>query len=195
MAGLMLLVVLLVLGGWGVAIYNRLVAGRNGFRTAFAQIDVQLQRRHDLIPNLVETAKAYLKHERETLDAVIAARNAAAGALQAAHADPAGAGKMQKLSAAEGMLSAAMGRFMALVESYPDLKANQTMAQLSGELSNTENEIAGARETYNEAVRVFNNLREIFPNSLVSGPFGFTAAEFLRIETQQLREPVDVSFG
>lgn len=195
MAGLILLVVLGVIGIWAVMIYNRLVAGRNGFKSAFAQIEVQLQRRHDLIPNLVETAKGYLKHERETLEAVIAARNTAAGALKAAHADPTGAGTMQKVSAAEGALSGLMGRFMALVEAYPDLKANQTMAQLSSELSRTEDGIAASRETYNDTAMRYNNAREMFPNNLVSGPFGFGAAEYLKVETPEARAPVKVSFG
>lgn len=195
MAGLILLVVLVVAGGWLVMIYNRLVAGRNGFKTAFAQIEVQLQRRHDLIPNLVETAKGYLEHERETLEAVIAARNTAAGALKAAHTDPTGAGNLQKVSAAEGALSGLMGRFMALAEAYPDLKANQTMAQLSSELSRTEDGIAAARETYNDTSMRYNNAREMFPNNLVSGPFGFGAAEYLKVETPEARQPVKVSFG
>ena len=195
MTGLILLGVLVVAGIWGVMIYNRLVAGRNGYKNAFSQIDVQLQRRYDLIPNLVETAKGYMKHERETLEAVVAARNTAAGALRAAQANPASVEGIQKLAAADGALTGLMTRFTALAEAYPDLKANQNMVQLSQELSATEDRIAIARQTYNDEVLAYNNLREVLPNNFIAGPMGFTAAEFLKIESEAMRQPVKISFS
>ena len=156
-----------------VGIFNGLVRGRNAFKNAFAQIDVQLQRRYDLIPNLVETAKGYLQHERETLEAVISARNQAQSAARAAAAHPEDGGAVGALGAAEGMLGAALGRFFALSEAYPDLKANQTMEQLMEELSSTENKIAFSRQAFNDAVMSFNNQREQFPNNFIAGPFEF----------------------
>src|SRR6201990_1812276 len=152
-----------------ISAYNRLVTPRNAFKNAFAQIDVQLTRRYDLIPNLVETAKGYIKHERETLEAVIQARNSAMSGLKAAAANPADAAAMTALSGAEGQLGGALGRLFALAEAYPDLKANQNMMQLSEELTSTENKVAFARQAYNDAVMSYNNHREVFPASVVAG--------------------------
>lgn len=187
--GILIAILVFVIG-----IYNGLVTARNGYKNAFSQIDVQLQRRYDLIPNLVETAKGYLKHERETLEAVIAARNAAQGALKAAQANPGEAGAMQKLGAAEGVLGAVMGRFMALAEAYPDLKANQNMMQVTEELTSTENKVAFARQAYNDAVMGYNNKREVFPNNLISGTFSFNPAQLLELEDPVARKAVKVSF-
>ncbi len=178
----------------GVGMYNKLVRLRNGFKNAFAQIDVQLKRRYDLIPNLVETAKGYMKHERETLDAVITARNQAQTASNAAASDPADAGAMKNLVGAEGALTGAMGRMFALMESYPDLKANQNMMQVSEELTSTENKVAFARQAYNDAVMGFNNARETFPSSLIAGLFHFDAAELFEITTAAEKEAPKVSF-
>jgi LemA protein len=177
-----------------VAIYNGLVTARNAYKNAFSQIDVQLQRRYDLIPNLVETAKGYLKHERETLEAVIAARNVAQGALKAAQANPSDAGAIKQLGAADGALGAVLGRFMALAEAYPDLKANQNMMQLTEELTSTENRVAFARQAFNDGVMTYNNKREVFPNNIIAGMFNFTAAQFLELEEPAARKPVKVSF-
>lgn len=177
-----------------VSLYNRLVGARNAFRNAFAQIDVQLTRRHDLIPNLVETAKGYLKHERETLEAVISARNSAVAGLKAAAANPGNAAAVQELSGAETALNGALGRLFALAEAYPDLKANQNMMQLSEELTSTENKVAFARQAYNDSVMTYNNTREMFPGSLVAGMFAFEPAQLLQIETPAMREVPKVSF-
>jgi LemA protein len=174
------------------ALYNGLVSKRNGFRNAYSQIDVQLRRRYDLVPNLVETAKAYLKHERETLEAVVAARNGAQAAAARAAAHPGEAGAMRGLAAAEGVLAGSLGRLLALAEAYPDLKANQTMAGLAEELSSTENRIAFARQAYNDAVMTYNNARETFPGMLVAGKF--ERAQPLEIERAAEREPVRVAF-
>lgn len=185
---------ILVVGGYAIVVYNRLVRGRNAYQNAYAQIDVQLIRRHDLIPNLVETAKGYLKHERETLDAVVRARATAVDA-QAAAAKAAGdPAAMGQLSGAENVLTQALGRLFALAEAYPDLKANQNMMQLSEELTSTENRVAFARQAYNDAVMSYNNQREVFPASLVAGPLGFTPAALLEIEQSQ-RQPPTVSFS
>ncbi|MEY4932286.1 MAG: hypothetical protein RLZZ403_606 [Pseudomonadota bacterium] len=178
-----------------VSAYNRLVTARNGFKNAFAQIDVQLTRRHDLIPNLVETAKGYLKHERETLEAVIAARNTAVAGLKAASANPGSASAVEQLSGAETALNGALGRLFALAEAYPDLKANTTMMQLSEELTSTENKVAFARQAYNDSVTGYNNVRETFPSSVVAGMFGFEAAALLQIEAPAMREVPKVSFS
>jgi LemA protein len=178
-----------------VSAYNRLVTARNGFKNAFAQIDVQLTRRHDLIPNLVETAKGYLKHERETLEAVITARNTAVAGLKAAAANPASAAAVEQLSGAETALNGALGRLFALSESYPDLKANTTMMQLSEELTSTENKVAFARQAYNDSVTGYNNVRETFPSSVVAGMFGFEPATLLQIESPAMREVPKVSFS
>jgi LemA protein len=170
-------VVALVVLVWAVSAYNGLVTLRNRFKNAFSQIDVQLKRRYDLIPNLVEIAKGYLKHERETLEAVIAARNGAAGAASRVAADPADPTAMKGLIAAETALTGTMGRFFALSESYPDLKANSAMLQLSEELASTENKVAFARQAYNDAVMTDNTAREVFPNSIIAGFGQFLPAD------------------
>jgi len=177
-----------------VSIYNGLVRGKNAFKNAFSQIDVQLQRRYDLIPNLVETAKGYIKHERETLEAVIQARNQAQAAAKGAAAQPDSASAIGSLGAAEGLLGAAMGKFFALAEAYPDLKANQTMQQLMEELSSTENRVSFSRQAFNDAVMAYNNQREQFPNNFIAGPFNFEHAEQLEIQDEEAREAVRVDF-
>jgi len=187
-------VVVLVLF-YGIALYNRLVASKNRFKNAFAQIDVQLTRRHDLIPNLVETAKGYMKHERETLEAVITARNAAVTGLQQASRDPGDPAAIQQLAQAEQGLSAALGRLFALAEAYPDLKANENMMQLSEELTTTENKVAFSRQAYNDSVMEYNTLRESFPSNLVAGWFRFGPADLLEIEDTAKREVPQVSFN
>ncbi len=188
---LALLVILIV---WGVVIYNGLVALTNQMRNAFSQIDVQLQRRYDLIPNLVETAKGYMKHERETLEAVIAARNRAVEAARQAK-DTLSPEAMRNLQGAESALGGLMTRFFALSESYPDLKANQNMGQLQEELASTENRIAFARQAYNDAVMRYNIKREVFPNSMIASRFGFLAAETWKSEEGDvIRKNVKVSF-
>ena len=189
-----LLVLAAVLIAWFVGIYNALVNLRNRFKNAFAQIDVQLKRRHDLIPNLVETAKGFLAHERETLEAVIAARNSAEGARTRAAADPGDAEAMQGLASAEAGLSGVLVRFFALSEAYPELKSNQNMMQLSEELSTTENKIAFARQSFNDAVMRYNNKCEMVPSNLVASMFGFTRAEFFEVEVEAERAPVKVQF-
>jgi LemA protein len=193
--GTVLLVLLLAVVLYGIFLYNRLVSARNAYRNAFAQIDVQLTRRYDLIPNLVETAKAYMQHERATLEAVISARNSAVAGLRAAAARPGDAAAVQELAGAENQLSGALGRLFALAEAYPDLKANQTMMQLSEELTSTENRVAFARQAYNDAVMDYNNRREMFPDSVVAGFGTFTAAELLEIESQEKRAVPRVTFG
>ncbi len=190
---LLVVVVAGLLVGMAVGIYNTLVRLRNAWKAAFSQIDVSLKRRHDLIPNLVETAKGYLSHERQTLEAVIAARGAAVSARTAAAADPSAA-SLAALSGAEGQLGAVLGRLFALSEAYPDLKANQTMMQLSGELTNTENVVAGARGVFNESVREYNTYREGFPAILLAGMFGFPPAALFEIAVPE-REAPKVSFS
>jgi len=179
---------------FAISIYNRLVSGRNRFKNAFAQIDVQLTRRYDLIPNLVETAKGYMKHERETFEAVINARNTAVTGLKAAAADPSDPEAMKNLAQAEQGLSGALGRLFALSEAYPDLKANENMMQLSEELTTTENKVAFARQAYNDSVMDYNTLRESFPNNFFAGWFNFRAAELLEIEEESMRKAPKVSF-
>jgi LemA protein len=186
--------VIVLIAFFFIAIYNRLVGGRNAYKNAFAQIDVQLTRRHDLIPNLVETAKGYMKHERETLEAVIAARNAAVTGLKTAAANPGDPNAVQQLAGAENALSGALGRLFALAEAYPDLKANQNMMQLSEELTSTENKVAFARQAFNDAVMGYNNTREVFPNSIVANSFGFSPAELLQIESPEKRAAPVVKF-
>jgi LemA protein len=177
-----------------VGLYNKLVALRNRFKNAYAQIDVQLKRRYDLIPNLVETAKGYLKHERGTLEAVITARNAASYANVRVAANPGDPAAMQQLVAAEGSLTGALGRLFALAEAYPDLKANQTMAQLMEELTSTENKVSFARQSYNDSVMVYNTQREVFPSSIIAGMFNFTPAELFVIDKPEQREAPKVQF-
>jgi LemA protein len=198
MIGLIILAVfiafLVVVALWVMGIYNGLVTLRNRFKNAFAQIDVQLKRRYDLIPNLVETAKGYLSHERETLEAVIAARNGAASAGQAAASDPGNPDAIKTLMGAETALTGAMSKFFALSEAYPDLKANQNMMQLTEELTSTENKIAFARQAYNDAVMTYNTKREVFPAVLFSGTFGFREAQLFEVTEEREREAVKVSF-
>src|SRR4051794_15582387 len=168
MGGWIALSVFVLLIVFVIGAYNGLIQRRNRVKNAFAQIDVQLTRRHDLIPNLVETVKGYIKHERETLEAVIKARNTAIAGLKAASSDPSSAGAMQTLAGAEGALSGALGRLFALAEAYPDLKANQNMMQLTEELTSTENRVSFARQAYNDAVMDYNNAREMFPGSMIA---------------------------
>jgi LemA protein len=186
--------VVAVVAGIIAAMYNGLVRARNGYRNAFAQIDVQLIRRHDLIPNLVETAKGYIKHERETLEAVVKARTAAVSAQAAAAGAPGEPGAMGQLSGAENVLTQALGRLFALAEAYPDLKANQNMMQLSEELTSTENRVAFARQAYNDAVMAYNNRREVFPSSVLAGMFRFTPAALFEVDDPQQRQAPQVSF-
>lgn len=194
MGSIVFLVIVAAVAFWAIGLYNGLVTARNAYKNAFAQIDVQLTRRYDLIPNLVETAKGYMKHERETLEAVIQARNSAVSGLSAAKANPGDAAAMQQLAQSEGALGATLGRLFALAEAYPDLKANQNMMQLSEELTSTENKVAFARQAFNDSVMNYNNQREVFPNSLIAGMFNFHPAELLQIEAPEKREPVKVSF-
>ncbi len=191
---LIVLGVIVLFAFYAIGVYNGLVTSRNGYKNAFAQIDVQLTRRYDLIPNLVETAKGYMKHERETLEAVIQARNSAVSGLSAAKANPGDPQAMLQLAGAENVLTQTMGRLFALSEAYPDLKANQNMMQLSEELTSTENKIAFARQAYNDSVMGYNNAREVFPSSIVANMFAFTAAQMLEIDAPEKREAVKVSF-
>ena len=191
---LVFLAVLAAIVFWGIGIYNRLVNERNRVKNAFAQIDVQLTRRYDLIPNLVEAVKGYMKHERETLEAVINARNAASSSLDAAKADPANAQAMEELGASEGALTSALGKLFALSEAYPDLKANQNMMQFQEELASTENKVAFSRQAFNDAVLGYNNKAENFPNNIVAGMFNFELASFLEIASPEKREVPDVNF-
>ena len=196
MTGLIILLVLvLLIVFWGVGAYNRLVSMQNQCRNAFAQIDVQLKRRYDLIPNLVETAKGYMKHEREALESVITTRNQAVTANAKASGDPGDAAAMRQMAAAEGMLNSSLGRMFALSEAYPELKANQNMMQLTEELTSTENRIAFARQGYNDGVMQYNTAREQFPGSIIAGIFAFRPAELLQsTEAPEERKPVKVSF-
>jgi LemA protein len=194
---LVLVAIVVVFGGWGVGIYNGLVTARNAYKNAFAQIDVQLSRRYDLIPNLVETAKAYLAHERGTLEAVTQARAQAVSGLGAAKAAPGDPAAMAQLASAEAGLSGALSRLMVVSEAYPDLKANQNMMQLTEELTSTENKVAFARQAYNDQVMGYNNKREVFPNTLLAGMFQFQPAALLEIGEEQAhkREAPKVSFS
>ena len=191
-----LLMVALVFGVMLVGIFNKLVTYRNRYKNGFAQIEVQLKRRYDLIPNLVETAKGYMSHERETLEAVITARNQAATGLKAAAADPGNAQAIQGLAGAEGLLSGAMGRLFAVAEQYPDLKANQNMMQLTEELTSTENKVAFARQAFNDGVTVYNTYRQSFPTVMVAALFGHAQdAALLEYEDrEQIQEAPKVSF-
>ena len=180
---------------YAIGIYNSLVNLRNRVKNGFAQIDVQLTRRHDLIPNLIEAVKGYMKHERETLEAVINARNSAVSNLDAAKQDPSNAEAIKKLGASEGALGSALGRLFALSESYPDLKANQNMMQFQEELSSTENKVAFSRQAFNDGVMMYNSKAENFPNNIIAGMFGFALASFLEIESEEKREVPKVSFN
>jgi LemA protein len=186
-------VVLLLLIFWLIAVYNGLVVSRNRYQNAFAQIDVQLKRRYDLIPNLVECVKGYMSHERETLEAVIKARNSAFAAAQKAAGNPGDPRIMTELNQAEAQLGGALGRLIAVAEAYPDLKANQNMMSLQEELTSTENKIGFARQAFNDAVTAYNNQRQVFPTVLVAGMFGFAPASLLEAEVAQ-REAPKVSF-
>ncbi len=194
---LILLAIIVAVVLWVAGLYNGLVTARNAFKNAFAQIDVQLQRRFDLIPNLVETVKGYLQHERGTLEAVTAARTAAMSGLSAAKASPGDPTAMAELASSQGLLNGALGRLMVVVEAYPDLKANQNMMQLTEELTSTENKVAFARQAFNDSVMTYNNRREVFPSSLLAGPFGFAPAALLEIpaaDQAQVRAAPKVQF-
>lgn len=200
----MTLILLCVIGGilligffiliWVIGVYNKLVGLRNQFKNAFAQIDVQLKRRYDLIPNLVETAKGYMAHEKGTLEAVVQARSAAMGAGNAAAANPGDANAIRSLAGAEGELTSALGRLMVVVESYPDLKANQNMLQVQEELTSTENKIAFARQAYNDSVMIYNTARELFPSNFVANFCNFSAAALWEIENASERNAPQVKF-
>jgi LemA protein len=189
-----LLVAVLGLGGFAVGVYNKLVTMRNRYKNAYAQIDVQLKRRYDLIPNLVETAKGYMAHERGTLEAVTAARNIAYAAAKAAAANPGDATAMKSLTAAESGLGGTLSRLMMVSEQYPDLKANQNMMQLTEELTSTENKISFARQAYNDSVMVYNTDREVFPSNLIAGMFNFAAAELFVVDKPEQKDAPKVSF-
>ncbi len=191
---IVLLVVLVILVLVAVKVYNTLVKLRNRFKNAFAQIDVQLKRRYDLIPNLVETAKGYIKHERETLEAVVKARSQASSAEEKASQHPEDPQAMQELIQKEGQLGGALGRLLVTVERYPDLKADKNMRQLSEELTSTENKVSFARQAYNDAVMAYNTKREIFPNVVLAGPMGFKEAVLFKIEDEKEKEAPKVSF-
>ncbi|MFU8820631.1 MAG: LemA family protein [Gammaproteobacteria bacterium] len=186
--------VLAAIALWAVGIYNKLVNLRNAVKNAFAQIDVQLTRRYDLIPNLVEAVKGYMKHERETLEAVISARTRAVHGLKNAAEHPESAAAINELSGADAALSSALGRLFALSEAYPDLKADRNMMQLQEELTSTENRVAFSRQAFNDAVMSYNNARENFPNNLIANSFGFDPAAFLQIESEEKRQVPQVSF-
>ncbi len=187
-------ILLLVLATVAVSLYNRLVTARNAYGNAFAQIDVQLTRRHDLVPNLVEVAKRYMQHERETLEAVIAARAAAVDGLRNAAANVSDPAALAQMASAENTLAGALGRLLAVVEAYPDLKADRTMAQLSEEVTTTENKVAFARQAYNDQVLSYNNARESFPGNLIAGHFNFSAGQLLQIESATKRDVPKITF-
>lgn len=194
-AGFVFLGIVLLIVFWAVGGYNRLVTLRNRVKNAFAQIDVQLKRRYDLIPNLVETAKAYMQHERQTLEAVIAARNQAVTANAKASADPTNASALQQMAVAEGALTSTLGKLFALSEAYPDLKANENMMQLTEELTGTENRIAFSRQAYNDSVMEYNTAIEQFPSSVIANMFSFKASEMLEvIDAPEERKAVKVAF-
>ncbi len=197
--GLIILLVVLIVGFFvlvfAVGTYNRLVALRNRYKNAYSQIDVQLKRRYDLIPNLVETAKGYIKHERETLEEVTKARNIAYAASQTAAANPGDANAMKNLVSAETGLAGTLSRLMMVSEAYPDLKANQNMMQLTEELTSTENKISFARQAYNDSVMTYNTQREVFPSNIIAGSFNFGPAELFVVEKPEQKEAPKVSFS
>ena len=195
MGTIITLVILAAIVFYAIAIYNNLVNSRNRVRNGFSQIDVQLTRRYDLIPNLIEAVKGYMSHERGTLEAVITARNAAVAGLKKAAADPADAGAMKELAAAEASLGGTLGRLFALAEAYPDLKASQNMQQFQEELTSTENKVAFSRQAFNDAVMSYNNACQNFPGNLFANGFGFKTAEFLEIEQPEKRAVPKVSFN
>ena len=190
-----LVVIVVIVGGMIAGIYNKLVTMRNRYKNAYAQIDVQLKRRYDLIPNLVETAKGYIKHERETLEAVTAARNIAYAASKAAAANPGDATTMKNLASAETGLGGTLSRLMMVSEAYPDLKANQNMMQLTEELTSTENKISFARQAYNDSVMTYNTDREVFPSNLIANTFNFTPAELFVVDKPEQKDAPKVSFS
>jgi LemA protein len=187
-------VIVLLFIFWIISIYNGLVASRNQTRNAFSQIDVQLKRRYDLVPNLVETVKGYMKHEQDTLEKVIAARNSAYTSQQKLASNPGDAAEMKKLMAAEGQLQGSLGRLLAVSESYPELRSSENMSRLQEELSSTENKISFARQAYNDSVTSYNTTRESFPQSIIAGSFGFNAAELWEITNVAERDSVKVKF-
>lgn len=191
---LIFLAIIVALIAYAIGIYNNLVNLRNRVKNAFAQIDVQLTRRYDLIPNLVEAVKGYMKHERETLDSVIRARNAAVSDLDAAKADPSNAEAVKRLGESEGTLASALGRLFALSEAYPDLKADRNMMHFQEELASTENKVAFARQAFNDSVLSYNNATQNFPNTVIAGMFSFEPASFLDIESERKREVPEVAF-
>lgn len=197
--GALVLIGVVVLGAigialWGIGVNNNLVTLRNRFKNAYAQIDVTLQRRYDLIPNLVNVAKGYMKHEKDTLEAVIQARNSAFAAAKTVAGDPGDPESMKKLMAAESQLTGSLGRLMAISESYPDLKADTQMSALMEELTSTENKVSFARQAYNDAVTQYNTAREVFPSSIIAGFRNFTEAELFEVETAEIKQAPKVSF-
>jgi LemA protein len=190
-----ILVIILAIAGFAIGVFNKLVTMRNRYKNAYAQIDVQLKRRYDLIPNLVETAKGYIKHEHDTLEDVTKARNIAYTASQAAAANPGDASTMKNLVAAESGLAGTLSRFMMVSEAYPDLKANQNMMQLTEELTSTENKISFARQAYNDSVMTYNTDREVFPSNIIAGAFNFGPAELFVIDKPEQRDAPKVSFS
>ena len=187
-------VLFLLIAGWAMGVYNRLVTLRNRYENAFSQIDVQLKRRHDLIPNLVNVAKGYMEHEKETLDAVITARTQAISASSNASKNPGDASAMNDLAGAESNLNGALGRLLMVAEDYPDLKANENMLALQEELTSTENKVSFARQGYNDSVTAYNTAREVFPSSMISSSFGFKDAQLYEVEDEVSREAPDVTF-
>jgi LemA protein len=195
MGTIIILVIVVAVVFWVIAMYNNLVSLRNRVRNAFSQIDVQLTRRYDLIPNLIESVKGYMSHERGTLEAVVQARNVAAAGLKRAAADPSDPEAIKALAAAETTLGGTLGRLFALAEAYPDLKASQNMQQFQEELTSTENKVAFARQAFNDSVLGYNNACQSFPSNMLANNFGFKLAEFLEIEQPEKREAPKVSFS